>query len=84
MQKTDMQQQSANLAGNTNATIIWRYHAPLRINVAIRPYGGCSDDTKDCHVGIQSDDARSANAEHGQLIQELFAVWASCLGGMTV
>ena len=37
------------------------------------------DDTNNCHVGIQSDDARSANAEHGKLIPDIVAVLALCV-----
>lgn len=47
-QTTGVLEQSANLTGNTNATITWRYRAPPAIDVFIRPYGGCSDDTNTC------------------------------------
>lgn len=63
------QVQSASLRASANASLSWRYHAPIKIDVYIRPDGGCADEGNDCQElahKCSSTNAAAITAEVGR------------------
>lgn len=62
VQTLGTQVQAAALLKADNATLTWRYRPPLKIEVFIRPDGGCADDGDDCNE-LAKKCAQGADAE---------------------